>query len=166
MDYQQAKNALIQAWGTLGSSWGINRTMAQIHALLLISPDSLSTEQIMEDLQISRGNANMNIRALIDWGLVHKVHKPGDRKEYFSSEKDMWQATRQIARERRKRELNPVIKVLDDVQRLKDQSTPESKELLKVTKELQFLVKKADSFLGLVTAFDKGKFMNFLLRLK
>ena len=140
--------------------------MAQIHALLLISPDSLTTEQIMEDLQISRGNANMNIRALIDWGLVHKIHKPGDRKEYFSSEKDMWQATRQIARERRKRELSPIIKVLDQVQNLQDQSSAESKELIKVTKELQFLVKKADSFLSMVTEFDQSRFLNFLLRLK
>jgi DNA-binding transcriptional regulator GbsR (MarR family) len=140
--------------------------MAQIHALLLISANSLSTEQIMEELQISRGNANMNIRALIDWGLVHKSHQPGDRKEYFSAEKDMWQTTIQIASERRKRELTPVIKVLQDVQKLEEVNNPESKELLKVTKELQFLVKKADSFLAMVTSFDKGKFMNFLLRLK
>ena len=166
ISYHEAKKQLIQAWGTLGSSWGINRTMAQIHALLLISTKSLSTEQIMEELQISRGNANMNIRALIDWGLVHKSHQPGDRKEYFSAEKDMWQTTVQIASERRKRELNPVIKVLKEVQKLEDRSNPESKELLKVTKELQFLVKKADSFLAMVTSFDKSRFMNFLLRLK
>ncbi len=166
ISYQEAKNSLIQAWGTLGSNWGINRTMAQIHALLLISPENLSTEDIMADLQISRGNANMNTRALIDWGLVHKVHKPGDRKEYFSAEKDMWQITRQIARERRKRELNPVIKVLEQVQNVNNKSTAESKELLRVTKELQFLVRKADGFLGMVTGFDKSRFMNFLLRLK
>ena len=166
ISYPQAKQSLIQAWGTLGSSWGINKTMAQIHALLLISTDNLSTEEIMDDLQISRGNANMNIRALIDWGLVHKVHKPGDRKEYFSAEKDMWQITRQIAQERRKRELNPVIKVLEEVQNLDNNTSAESKELLRVTKELQFLVLKADVFLGMVTSFDKSWFMNFLLRLK
>ena len=166
LSYQEAKRQLIQAWGTLGSSWGINRTMAQIHALLLVSAHSLSTEQIMEELQISRGNANMNIRALIDWGLVHKSHQPGDRKEYFTAEKDMWQTTIQIASERRKRELTPVIKVLQDVQKIEDVKNPESQELLKVTKELQFLVKKADSFLAMVTSFDQSRFMNFLLRLK
>ena len=120
LSYQEAKELLIQAWGTLGSSWGINKTMAQIHALLLISPESLSTEQIMADLQISRGNTNTNLRALVDWGLVHKVLKPGDRKEYFGAEKNMWETTRQISRERRKRELQPVIKVLEQVQRVKN----------------------------------------------
>ena len=67
MEYDVAKDKLIQAWGTLGASWGLNRTMAQIHALLMISTESLSAEEIMEELNISRGNANMNIRALIDW---------------------------------------------------------------------------------------------------
>lgn len=166
MTYKEAKQALIQAWGTLGSNWGINKTMAQIHALLLISPESLSTEEIMGELHISRGNANMNIRALMDYGLVHKTHKPGERKEYFSSEKDMWETTRQIARERRKRELQPVIKVLEQVQNLKNEQSQESRELLKVTKELKFLVSKADSFLNMVTGFDQGRFFNFLLRLK
>jgi len=166
MTYQEAKKALIQAWGTLGSNWGINKTMAQIHALLLISPESLSTEEIMSELHISRGNANMNIRALMDYGLVHKTHKPGERKEYFSSEKDMWETTRQIARERRKRELQPVIKVLEQVQNLKGEQSQDSRELLKVTKELKFLVSKADSFLNMVTGFDQGRFFNFLLRLK
>ncbi len=166
MTYSQAKEALIQAWGTLGSNWGINKTMAQIHALLLIIPDSLSTEEIMEELHISRGNANMNIRALMDYGLVHKTHKPGERKEYFSSEKDMWETTRQIARERRRRELQPVIKVLEQVQNLQETDSEETKELLKVTKELKFLVGKADSFLNMVTNFEQGRFFNFLLRLK
>lgn len=166
ISYQEAKMSLIQAWGTLGSHWGINKTMAQIHALLLISPESLTTEQIMEELKISRGNANMNIRALVDWGLVHKSHKPGDRKEYFSSEKNMWETTRQIARERRKRELQPVIKVLGEIQNLKDDHSAKTKELKTVTKELKFLVEKADSFLNMVTSFDQSRFFNFLLRLK
>lgn len=166
IDYREAKELLIQAWGTLGSHWGINKTMAQIHALLLISPESLTTDQIMEDLHISRGNANMNIRALIDWGLIHKTHKPGDRKEYFSSEKNMWEITRQIARERRKRELQPVIKVLNEVEKLKEDQSPNSRELKRVTKELKFLVTKADGFLDMVTGFDQSRFFNFLLRLK
>ena len=70
MTLTEGKDKFIQSWGTLGTNWGINRTMAQIHALLLVSPESLSAEGIMKELQISRGNANMNLRALIDWGLV------------------------------------------------------------------------------------------------
>ena len=70
MELPEAKERFIQAWGGFGSQWGINRSMAQVHALLLVSPDPLSTEDVMEQLNISRGNANMNLRALIDWNLV------------------------------------------------------------------------------------------------
>lgn len=115
MKLAEARNQFIQAWGTLGSKWGINRTMAQLHALLLVAPDPMSAEEMMEELSISRGNVNMNIRELIDWGLVEKVHKPGDRKEYFVAEKDIWIVTKQVARERKKRELEPVIKALEQV---------------------------------------------------
>ena len=69
MEWQEGKDKFLQAWGTLGTSWGINRTMAQIHALMMISPRALSADEVMEELQISRGNANMNIRALMDWGF-------------------------------------------------------------------------------------------------
>jgi DNA-binding transcriptional regulator GbsR (MarR family) len=112
MRYTEAKEQLIQAWGNLGYSWGLNKTMAQIHALLMISPKALPTEDIMQELSISRGNANMNIRALLDWGIISRVSVPGERKEYFKSEKDIWSLARQVARERRKRELEPILKVL------------------------------------------------------
>ena len=79
MELVEAKQKFIEAWGKLGSEWGINRTMAQVHALLLITPEELTTEEIMETLQISRGNANMTLRDLISWGLVEKRHKPGER---------------------------------------------------------------------------------------
>ena len=100
MTLDEGKQKFLQSWGALGSSWGINRTMAQIHALLLISPEALSADEIMEELQISRGNANMNIRALIDWGLVFKELKPGERKEFFVAEKDMWEVVKCIITQR------------------------------------------------------------------
>src|SRR5690606_22661144 len=115
MKLDEAKSQFIQAWGTLGSKWGISRTMAQIHALMMVAPDPLTTEDIMEELNISRGNANMNLRDLMDWGLIEKMHKPGERKEYFKAEKDIWKITRQVARERKKRELEPILKVLDQI---------------------------------------------------
>jgi DNA-binding transcriptional regulator GbsR (MarR family) len=111
----EAKLQFIQAWGKLGSEWGINRTMAQVHALLLITPDALTTEEIMEQLSISRGNTNMTLRDLMGWGLVEKQLKPGERKEYFFADKDTWNIARQVAKERRKRELDPVIKILDEL---------------------------------------------------
>ena len=115
MQVNEAKQQFIQAWGTLGSNWGINRTMSQVHALLLLAEEPLSTDEIMADLQISRGNANMNVRALIEWGLVSKILKPGDRKEYFVAEKQISKVARQIARERRKRELQPVLTTLAEI---------------------------------------------------
>ena len=80
MKNQEAKQEFINLWGVLGSQWGINRSMAQIHALLLLTPETLTTEEIMEQLQLSRGNANMNIRELINWNLVYKQFVPGERK--------------------------------------------------------------------------------------
>jgi DNA-binding transcriptional regulator GbsR (MarR family) len=88
MELPEAKQKFIEAWGKLGSEWGINRTMAQVHALLLVTPDALTTEEIMESLSISRGNANMTLRDLMSWGLVEKQHKAGERKEYFYADKN------------------------------------------------------------------------------
>jgi DNA-binding transcriptional regulator GbsR (MarR family) len=122
MQLDEAKAKFIQAWGTLGSNWGINRTMSQVHALLLLAEEALATDAIMEALQISRGNANMNIRALIEWGLVHKSIKPGDRKEYFIAEKQISKVARQIAKERRRRELQPVLDTLSEIKDINDKS--------------------------------------------
>lgn len=149
MELQEGKNKFIQAWGTLGSSWGINRTMAQVHALLLVSNKALSAEDIMRELKISRGNANMNIRALIDWGLVHKELKPGERKEFFVSEKDMWEMMKQIIINRKKKELEPALKVLNDVIRVEG-DTPDIEEFKRVVGELKMFSDKADVMLDKV----------------
>src|SRR5678816_1298753 len=116
MKLPEAKQQFISSWGAFGTHWGINRTMAQIHALLLISPDPLTQDDIMEDLNISRGNTNMNIRELINWGLVERVILPGERKEYFTAEKDIWKVVKQIVKERKKRELEPMMQLLDKLE--------------------------------------------------
>ena len=148
MKYPEAKSKFIQAWGGLGSSWGVNRTMAQIHALLLIAREALSTEEIMEELKISRGNANMNIRALIDWGLVEKELRQGERKEYFVAGKDIWALAKQIAKERKKRELEPIQKVLNQLNELEG----DSKDLIefkKVTTDISEFASQAETVLDL-----------------
>ncbi len=125
MELAEGKQKFIEAWGKLGSEWGINRTMAQVHALLLVSPEAMTTEEIMEELSISRGNANMTLRDLISWGLIEKQHKPGERKEYFYADKDTWNIARQVAQERKKRELDPVLKILSELQSVKgDEKDP------------------------------------------
>jgi len=116
MKLTEAKQQFISSWGAFGTHWGINRTMAQIHALLLISADPMTQDDIMEELNISRGNTNMNIRELINWGLVERVILPGERKEFFSAEKDIWKVMKQIVKERKKRELDPMLKLLDQLE--------------------------------------------------
>jgi len=136
MKLEEGKEKFIQSWGVIGSNWGINRTMAQIHALLLIAPESLSAEDVMEDLQISRGNANMNLRELIDWGLVYKELKPGERKEYFRAEKDMWDVVKKIIVRRKKKELEPMLKVLNELDSI-EEKTEEAEEFKKVLGDIK-----------------------------
>ncbi|SHK39778.1 GbsR/MarR family transcriptional regulator [Hymenobacter psychrotolerans] len=127
MQLDEARRRFIEGWGTLGSAWGVSRTMAQVHALLLISVGALSTEDIMEQLQISRGNVNMNVRALMDWGIVRKELRPGERREYFSAEKDIHKVATLILQERRKRELEPILRVLGEISQVETSpaATPE-----------------------------------------
>lgn len=165
MKYTEAKEKLIQAWGNLGYSWGLNKTMAQIHALLMISPKPLSTEEIMEELNISRGNANMNIRALLDWGIVSRLSVPGERKEYFQSEKDIWILARQVARERRKRELEPILKVLREVNDVSGDNSEQTKEFKKTVKDLKQFAEKSDALLETFIKAEESWFWNTLLKL-
>ncbi len=165
MKLEEAKEKFVNAWGTLGSNWGISRTMAQIHALLLVSADSLSAEDVMEQLNISRGNANMNIRALIDWGLVKKEFKSGERKEFFAAEKDMWKVFKQIAKERRKRELEPVFHVLDEVSQLDEkEKTKEVKAFEDAISGIKNFAGKADTTLETLIKADENWFLSAFLR--
>lgn len=111
----------------MGSTWGISRTMAEVHALLFISGEPMCTDDVMDRLKISRGNASMSLRALVDWGVVSRAHKRGDRKEYFSAEQDVWTLMQAILRERVKREIRPVLGSLYEIRELtpvKVSSTP------------------------------------------
>lgn len=165
MELKEGKEKFVHAWGNLGSSWGVNKTMAQIHGLLLISVDSLSTEEVMEELNISRGNANMNIRALIDWGLVFRDTKPGERKEYFYAEKDIWTVARQVARERRKRELEPVLRTLNQIKDVKGPKSKEMEEFQKMTGEISKFSSKADGVLDKFIRSNESWFFNVLLKM-
>jgi DNA-binding transcriptional regulator GbsR (MarR family) len=127
-ELNEIKEKFILHWGEQGSLWGINRTMAQVHALLFVSPEPLSANQIMEELQISRGNVSMALRELMAWGLVSRVHIKGERREFYTTEKDVWMMFRIIARERKKREVDPTIEVLrESVNRLNQMPDAEGK---------------------------------------
>jgi DNA-binding transcriptional regulator GbsR (MarR family) len=166
MELAEAKERFIESWGKLGSEWGINRTMAQIHALLMLAPDALTTEEIMESLSISRGNANMTLRELINWGLVEKQHKAGERKEYFFANKDTWYIARQVAKERRKRELDPIIKVLDELAQVKgNKKDPEYATFSKTVTDINKLAKNVDKTLDTMLKAEENWFWGSLFKI-
>lgn len=153
MEFEKVKNKFIQTWGALGSQWGINKTMAQIHALLLVSHESISMEDIMSELQISRGNASMNLRALIDWGIVYKDYRNGERREYFYAEKDLDEMAIKISKERSKREIKPALKVLREVSSFSPESKTEQIHFVDQTQKLFDFVSQADHVLDKITEF-------------
>jgi DNA-binding transcriptional regulator GbsR (MarR family) len=99
----------IESWGSLGILWGINRSMARIHAFLLTSEDPMDLDTISESLQISRGNASMCLRELRRWGIIQRVHLPADRRDYYVAEPDAMKMFFEIGRERKQREFDPAL---------------------------------------------------------
>lgn len=114
----EVQDLFIRRWGEMGATWGINRTMAEIHALLFITGRPLCTDDVMERLNISRGNVSMSLRALQDWGIVRRFHRRGERREYFESLSDIWELFSIIAAERKRREMDPVLETIKQCQQM------------------------------------------------
>jgi DNA-binding transcriptional regulator GbsR (MarR family) len=166
MKLPEAKEKFIQAWGTLGANWGINRTMAQIHALLLITPGTLSADNVMAQLNISRGNVNMNLRALIDWRLVKKQLKTGERKEFFIAEKDIWKVAVQIMKQRRNRELTPLMDTLQELQHIEDDTKNEEvEELQKMVQNITSFSNSADKTMDKMIKADEHWFFSIFMKM-
>lgn len=151
--HQEALREFVVLWGEMATHWGINRTMAQIHALLYASEQALDTDEIMARLAISRGNANVNLRSLVDWSLVRKTHRLGSRKDYYTAEKDVWKITTTIIEERQRREIQPVrhalTRVAAELGRAGDLSPAEAR----FAERMDGLVGFLDLFDGFTTAF-------------
>ena len=167
MELKEAKEKFIQSWGNLGSNWGVNKTMAQIHALFLITDELLSAEEVMEELQISRGNANMNIRALIEWGLLYKESIKGERKEYFRGEKDIWVVARRVIQMRQRQEINPMINVLGELKEVKSTETnkEEAAKFIQQIKSIESFTLSADRMFSKVANSDEKWFWKILMKL-
>ena len=165
MNLTEAKQQFINSWGAFGTQWGINRTMAQIHALLLISNAPITQDDIMEQLSISRGNVNMNIRDLIGWGLVERVIVSGERKEYFTADKNIWKVATQIIKERKKRELDPMLKLLSQLENIDDKKEKDAKEFLTVVGDIKKLGSHADSLLDIMIKAEENKFISGVLKI-
>ena len=162
----EAKQQFISSWGAFGTHWGINRTMAQIHALLLISPDPMTQDDIMEELNISRGNTNMNIRELINWGLLERVLLSGERKEFFTAEKDIWKVVKLIVKERKKRELEPMLQLLNKLEGVEgDKRDKNVKTFVDTVSSIKKLGRQADKTLDVMIKAEESWFVGALMKI-
>lgn len=116
--------AFILHWGEMGTHWGVNRSVAQVHALLYLSDRPLPADDIVDDLTLARSNVSTALKELQGYGIVRRVHVEGDRRDHFTAETDLWDMLMRIAAERKKREIDPTIALLAELSaRLKDDKT-------------------------------------------
>jgi DNA-binding transcriptional regulator GbsR (MarR family) len=165
MKLEDARLEFVQTWGTLGSAWGIPRSMAQIHALLLSHKEPLSTEDVMDTIQLSRGNVSINLRDLVNWKLISKQIKLGERKEFFIANHVVWSMVKHIAQERKKREIQPV---LDFLATLKTEKLEGKKEDIahfrKMVEDLHDLVLRIDELSDLALKLNENVFFQKMLK--
>jgi DNA-binding transcriptional regulator GbsR (MarR family) len=164
MDIKTARHRFITRWGELGSSWGICKTMAQVHALLLISSRPLCTDEIMKELDISRGNVCMNLKSLQEWGLVYKSCQEGERKEFYVAEKDMYIVFRQIVLQRKKQELEPILDLLEECSAV-EEKCKESAEFCHVVKDIKLFSSKANRAIDTIFNTNPDWFLGSFLRM-
>jgi DNA-binding transcriptional regulator GbsR (MarR family) len=168
MSLKAARDEFIRTWGQFGMEWGINRTMAQIHALLLVSKEPLDTDQVMDALEVSRGHANTNLRGLVDWGVVRKVNRPGVRRDLYEAEKDLWEVAQRVAERRRSRELDPMVRLvtkLEGTRAAPGESKAEALEFKRMMKDIADMGRNAGRVLETVQALDRSRFFGKLIRL-
>lgn len=163
MKLGEGKRQFIESWGQLGINWGSNKTMGMVHALLMMTPEPLCSDEIMKQLEISRGNVCTNIRTLIDWGLVHKKFKKGERKEYFIAEKDVVTIFKAVIYQRKKKELDPMLKVLSEISQVEG-GCNESDEFCKVVNELNQFSHNADKVLTNLINTERKWIMGALMK--
>ena len=161
-----ARDEFISQWGAMGGAWGINRTMAQVHALLMTSDRALTTDEVMAELRISRGNAHQNLRELVGWGLVRSVLRKGERKEFFEAEKDVWRIFCTVARERKRREIEPALRALrtceEQTRGLRgDQAAAFNRQI----KALEQFIAQMDSLMDRVSKSEQSSIMPLALKM-
>ena len=162
---EEARDEFLTQWGIMGAQWGINRTMAQIHALLMTAPDVMSTDEVMETLEISRGNAHTNLKDLVSWGLIRSVTKKGERKEFFEAEKDVWEIFRRVARERKRREIEPALETLRNCKAASEgMKSPEGRAFHEQMDQLEDFVSFASRMGDRVASMQHGKAIKLAMK--
>lgn len=148
---ESVEDQFVELWNNMAGLWGISPTMARIHGLLYISGAALSMDDIMARLAISRGNVSMNLSKLVEWGLVRRVHKRGDRKEYYESLADVWEMFTLVASQRKRREIDPILNTL---RRCRNELTPESLGAQADQEPVQKRFQRINELLKLLTLLD------------
>src|SRR5437868_854422 len=148
---EHVEDQFVELWNNMASLWGISPTMARIHGLLYISASALSMDDIMARLAISRGNVSMNLSKLVEWGLVRRVHKRGARKEYYESLTDVWEMFTLVANQRKRREIDPILKTL---RQCRTELTPETLGARAATEAAQQRFARVNELLKLLTLLD------------
>lgn len=166
--HQQAIDQFVLLWGEMASAWGINKTMAQIHALLYAESNPLDTDAIMNQLSISRGNANMNLRSLLHWQLIQKVHFKGERKDFYTAEKDVWNIVAILIKERHQREIDPIKQNLTETLTIFEEhsdQTPDELEFKERIEEFIEFLEMFDRFTHALLPYINKKNLTFLKHL-
>ncbi len=162
---EETREAFVTQWGVMGAQWGINRTMAQIHALLMTSADAMCTDSVMEALEISRGNAHTNLKDLVGWGLIKIVTKKGERKEFFEAEKDVWEIFRRVAKERKRREIDPALETLRNCKAATEGiDTREAKQFYEQMDQLEDFVTFASKISDRVASMKHGNAIKLAMK--
>lgn len=148
----------IESWGSMGVLWGINRSMARIHAFMLLSDEPVDLDTVAGELNISRGNASMSLKELRNWGIIKRVHVSGDRRDFYVAEPDVWNMLFKIGSERKKREFDPALNALRNLLSETDKGT--SSEIRERLTELERILAKMDGIMDKLLGNEKvGKTM-------
>ncbi len=160
----QAKMQFILYWGDMGGQWGVSRSVAQIQALLYLSAEPLNAEQISEQLGMARSNVSNSLKELVSWKLISRIPMPGDRREYFKAETDVWEIAKRVAQGRKEREIDPAARVLADcVSAAQAEEKPDAIALARM-KDMQEFLTNVDSWYGQMSTVPKSK-LNILLKM-
>jgi len=163
---RKSKEEFIAEWGALGPAWGMTRSVARIHALLMISENPLTTDEIMEELSISRGGAHGALKQLVAMGMATRAIRKGERKESFVGEKDPWKVFIAVMRERKRREVEPVLAVLDRCLEASGHiEGPEARSFSAQLARLKEFVATGDRVMEKLGRAERSVIINWMLRL-
>lgn len=164
MTFEEGKQHFIQNWGNIATHWGVSKTMGMVHGLLLIANKPLHVDEIAEQLGISKSNANMTVRSLLDWNIVYKTGCCGERKEFYVAEKNLWKVFISIIAQRKAKELDPMIKMLGEFSSIQP-DCPESNEFIRIMQELNHFSKKADNALDNIVKSESSFLLQSFIKI-